>query len=144
MAEAILETAVTSAMMPSHRLMKRLHSWEMLSHFAKMDERLLVLVTSEVERVLEHFRGGAGGDGIEQATGAASMEATKVGRSGAGVSTASIMESPAWFAVEVVLVTASSVLSSTVAGGGSGQGCEWVSLLATQATLCLLWLAFRF
>ncbi len=44
------------------------------------DEWLLALITSEVERVFEHFYGGAGGDGgggggdgEEQPTGAAGM-----------------------------------------------------------------------
>jgi hypothetical protein len=44
------------------------------------DEWLPALITSEVERVFEHFSGGAGedgggasGDGVEQPTGAAGM-----------------------------------------------------------------------
>ncbi len=37
------------------------------------DECLFALITSEVERVLELFCGGAGGDGVEQPTGAAGM-----------------------------------------------------------------------
>ncbi len=44
------------------------------------DKWLLALITSKVERVFEHFSGGAGedgrgagGDGVEQPTGAAGM-----------------------------------------------------------------------
>jgi hypothetical protein len=45
-------------------------SWGMPHLFAKTDKQLLALFTPEVERVLVHFRGGVGGDGVEQATGA--------------------------------------------------------------------------
>ncbi len=105
---------------------------------AIMDERLLALVASAVGRALVHFRGGAGGDGMEQgnmatgAAGSATREANtatgEVGtaagmtrESGAGTAAASTTASPACVGEEVVAMAAVAP-APLVAGGGRGAG----------------------